>query len=95
MWEEYSEYDPLSFLPDDDTLDYVSGKKVTSTVGKPLHYKGSTFHCVVPGYVVHGGDITHRNGTGGESIYGPNFVDDNFLKKHIDPGILSTTKTST
>ncbi|KAK2648803.1 hypothetical protein Ddye_016292 [Dipteronia dyeriana] len=37
------------------------GEKRMSTVGKPLHYKGSTFYCVVLGYVVHGGDITHRN----------------------------------
>ncbi|KAK2659914.1 hypothetical protein Ddye_006447 [Dipteronia dyeriana] len=70
-------------------------EKGMSIVGKPLHYKGSTFHCVVPGYVVHGGDITQGNGTGGESIYGPNFADENFLKKHIGTGILSMAKTST
>ncbi|KAK3225888.1 hypothetical protein Dsin_005750 [Dipteronia sinensis] len=65
------------------------------TVGKPLHYKGSTFHRVIPGYMVHGGDITHGNGTNGESIYGPSFVNENFVKKHIGPGILSVAITGT
>ncbi|TXG60341.1 hypothetical protein EZV62_014914 [Acer yangbiense] len=72
-----------------------TGEKGIGTVGKPLHYKGSTFHRVIPGYMVHGGDITQGNGTGGESIYGPSFADENFVKKHIGPGILSMAKTST
>ncbi|TXG46408.1 hypothetical protein EZV62_028090 [Acer yangbiense] len=72
-----------------------TGEKGIGTVGKPLHYKGSTFHRVIPGYMVHGGDITQGNGTGGESIYGPSFTDENFVKKHIGPGILSMAKTST
>ncbi|TXG51464.1 hypothetical protein EZV62_023988 [Acer yangbiense] len=70
-------------------------EKGIGTVGKPLHYMGSTFHRVIPGYMVHGGDITQGNGTGGESIYGPSFTDENFVKKHIGPGILSMAKTST
>ncbi|KAK2634736.1 hypothetical protein Ddye_029528 [Dipteronia dyeriana] len=64
-------------------------------VRKPLHYKGSTFHYVVPRYMVNGGDITSENGTGGESIYGLTIVDENFMKKHIDAGILSMAKTTT
>ncbi|TXG66771.1 hypothetical protein EZV62_008046 [Acer yangbiense] len=72
-----------------------TGEKWIGTVGKPLHYKGSTFHRVIPGYMVYGGDITQGNGTGGESIYGPSFTDENFVKKHISPGILSMAKTST
>ena len=64
-------------------------EKGIDTVGKALHYKGSTFHRVIPRYMVHGGDIIHRNGTGGESIYGPSFANENFVKKHIGPGILS------
>ncbi|TXG47719.1 hypothetical protein EZV62_027013 [Acer yangbiense] len=72
-----------------------TGEKGIGTVGKPLHYKGSTFHRVIPGYMVHGGDITQGNGTGGESIYCPSFTDENFVKKHIGPGILSMAKTST
>ncbi|KAK3219500.1 hypothetical protein Dsin_013470 [Dipteronia sinensis] len=70
-------------------------EKRNDTVGKPLHYKGSTFHRVIPGYMVHGGDITHGNGTGGESIYGLSFADDNFVKKHICPGIMSMANIST
>ncbi|KAK3172192.1 hypothetical protein Dsin_016863, partial [Dipteronia sinensis] len=61
--------------------------------GKPLHYKGSTFHLMIPGYMVHGGDFTHGNGTGGESICCPSFTDENFVKKYISPGILSIAKT--
>ncbi|TXG53473.1 hypothetical protein EZV62_022642 [Acer yangbiense] len=72
-----------------------TGEKGIGTAGKPFHYKGSTFHRVIPGYMVHGGDITQGNGTSGESIYDPSFADENFVKKHIGPGILSMAKTST
>ncbi|KAK3221311.1 hypothetical protein Dsin_008336 [Dipteronia sinensis] len=68
-------------------------EKGISTVGKPLHYKGSTFHRLMLEYMVYGGDITHGNGTGGESIYGLNFKDENLVKKHIGPNILSMAKT--
>ncbi|KAK2645970.1 hypothetical protein Ddye_021165 [Dipteronia dyeriana] len=57
-----------------------------STVGKPLHYKGSTLHRVVPGYMVYGGYITNKNGTIGESIYGSSFANESFVKKHTSPG---------
>ncbi|TXG72908.1 hypothetical protein EZV62_001487 [Acer yangbiense] len=70
-----------------------TGEKEIGMVGKPLHYKGSTFHRVIPGNMIHGRDITKGNGTGGESIYGPSFVDENFVKKHI--GLLSMAKTGT
>lgn len=57
--------------------------------GKPLHYKGSTFHRIIPGFIAQGGDITHGNGVGGESIFGHSFNDENFDVKHSRPYMLS------
>lgn len=64
-------------------------KGVGKVYGKPLHYEGSFFHRIIPDFMLQGGDFTHGTGTGGESIYGGKFNDENFKVKHKGAGYLS------
>ncbi|KAL1507269.1 hypothetical protein AB1Y20_008117 [Prymnesium parvum] len=68
-----------------------TGEKGKGSSGKPLHYKGCTFHRVIPAFMCQGGDFTNGNGTGGQSIYGDTFNDewDNGYICHSEPYLLS------
>ncbi|XP_062856733.1 peptidyl-prolyl cis-trans isomerase D [Trichomycterus rosablanca] len=67
-----------------------TGEKGTGqSTGKPLHFKGCPFHRIIKNFMVQGGDFSNQNGTGGESIYGDKFEDENFHYKHDKEGLLS------
>jgi peptidylprolyl isomerase len=65
------------------------GDKLNPKTNKPLHYKSSKFHRIIPGFMCQGGDIIKGDGTGSISIYGDTFPDENFVFSHDRPGMLS------
>nr|XP_034836523.1 peptidyl-prolyl cis-trans isomerase D [Maniola hyperantus] len=65
-----------------------TGEKGIGVFGKPLHFKGCRFHKAISQFMLQGGDIVNNDGTGGESIYGPTFEDENFQIIH-DAGVVS------
>eukprot|EP00670_Eutreptiella_braarudii_P020898 CAMPEP_0174351496 /NCGR_PEP_ID=MMETSP0811_2-20130205/8889_1 /TAXON_ID=73025 ORGANISM="Eutreptiella gymnastica-like, Strain CCMP1594" /NCGR_SAMPLE_ID=MMETSP0811_2 /ASSEMBLY_ACC=CAM_ASM_000667 /LENGTH=194 /DNA_ID=CAMNT_0015480791 /DNA_START=17 /DNA_END=598 /DNA_ORIENTATION=- len=66
-----------------------TGEAVSKTDGRKMCYTGSVFHRIIRDFMAQAGDITNLNGTGGESIFGPKFDDENFYYRHNEPGILS------